>query len=293
MWQNNSRRRFWTETYGLKRRTTAKIVCNKAAYALFRMVGRPTSSLPTKNPWHWYQSPFSLRNQVIWSRSLAGWFSPENEAAMECMLHMEWYEPVDWIKLAEGQNFLDVGAFVGWHSIRAARTVGPSGRVVSLEPDVTNRRQLHKNLLLNDIKNCSVVPLAAWSKTGDEMGWYTEKSPDCCRIDPATRSATVKTTSLDDLVQNLSFEQLDWIKIDVEGAEAEVLSGAERTLRKFRPLLFVEIHDTVPAVRDLLGRYGYSIRREEFDASPEPHGWVLARPAQVHLDSNPIVSDMS
>jgi FkbM family methyltransferase len=279
MWHNNSPRHFWTEAYGLKRGTTAKIVCNKAAYALFRMTGRFVSSPPARNPWHWYRKPFSLRNQVIWSRSLAGWFRPENEEAIECMLHMEQYEPVDWITLREGMNFFDIGAYVGWHSIRAARIIGASGRIVSFEPDPTNRRQLEANLALNGVKNCLVVPLAAWSKTGDELGWYTQKSSDCCRIDEAARSATVKTTILDDLAADLGLDRLDWIKIDVEGAEAEVLRGAKEILRKHRPLLFIEIHNTVRTVRDLLGSYGYSIVREEFDGSPEPHGWFQAEPA--------------
>ena len=80
----------------------------------------------------------------MWSRQLSAWFRPENEAAIELMLHEGRYEPVDWVAPNAGDVVLDIGAFVGWHSIRAARIVGRSGRVISLEPDPINRRQAWK-----------------------------------------------------------------------------------------------------------------------------------------------------
>ncbi len=207
---------------------------------------------------------------------MRGWFVPENEAAIEVMIHMGGYEPVEWVAPREGDVFLDIGAFVGWHSIHAGKIVGPSGRVISLEPEPINRKQLEANLKLNDVANCRVISLAAWSKTGEELGWYTEKSPDCCRIDEAGHSASVKTTTVDDLVNDLKLERLDWIKMDIEGAEIEALEGAEKTLHQYRPRLFVEVHDTVAGVKDLLTRYNYTIEKEAYDGSPQPHGWFIA-----------------
>ena len=268
---------FLTETCGSTWGTTARVLCNKAVYSLFRVLRKAPPSGTLQAPWHWYRFPFSLRDQVLWSRSLEGWFIPKNEAAIECMLHMEGYEPTDWVAPQEGDVFLDVGAFVGWRTIHAARIVGPTGRVISLEPDPINRAQLEANLALNGITNCTISPLAAWSKSGEQLGWYTEKSPDCCRVDVDERSASVRTTTIDDLVNDLHLDRLNWIKMDIEGGEIEALKGAEHTLRQCRPSLFVEVHDTVDGVKDLLARYDYAIEKEVYDSSPTPHGWYVAR----------------
>jgi FkbM family methyltransferase len=270
---------YFGETHGSRAVTTAKVLCNKASYVVMRAVQRrnPPGSGWHTSPRHWYRFPFSLRGEVLWSPQLAAWFCPANEASIELMLHEADYEPVEWVDLSEGDVFLDVGAFVGWHSIRAARIVGPSARVISLEPDVSNRTQLEANLALNHVTNCAVVPLGAWSKTGEELGWYTEKSPDCCRIEVDQSSRAIRTTTIDDLILEMSLTRLDWIKMDIEGAEVEALKGAENTLRRFRPHLFVEIHNTVEPVKELLARFGYAIEREAYDGSPEPHGWFQAR----------------
>jgi len=268
---------FLTETRGRKFATTSKLFCNKAVYSLLRMIQKGPSSGTLQTRWHWSRWPFSLRGKVLWSQSIGGWFVPENESAIECMLHMTGYEPVGWVEPREGDVFLYIGAFVGWHTIRAAKIVGQSGRIISLEPDPSNRNQLEGNLALNGITNCRISSLAAWSTTGAELRWYTEKSPDCCRVDEAGKAGTVRTTTVDDLVDGLQLDRLNWIKMDIEGAEVEALKGAEKTLRHYRPLLFMEVHDTVVGVKELLARYNYSIEKEAYDGSPRPHGWYLAR----------------
>jgi FkbM family methyltransferase len=272
--------KYLTETRGKRASTTAKVLCNKASYSLVRAAGyqSPPGLGWHASPRHWYRFPFSLRGEILWSPQLAAWFCPENEASIELMLHEADYEPVEWVELSEGDVFLDIGAFVGWHSIRASRLVGSSARIISLEPDAANRRQLEKNLTLNNVTNCTVIPLAAWSKSGVNLGWFTEKSPDCCRVEENPLSIGIKTTTVDDLAEELQLDRLNWIKMDIEGGEVEALTGAEKTLRRLRPWLFVEIHDTIEPVKDLLNQFGYSIEREAYDRSPVPHGWYQARP---------------
>lgn len=104
------------------------------------------------------------------------------------------------------------------------------------------------------------------------------KASDCCRIEENRVSSGIRTTTVDDLAAPLRLDRRKWIKMDIEGGEVEALKGAEKTLRRFRPCLFVEIHDTVGPVKALLDRYGHSIVREADDRSPEPHGWYQARP---------------
>jgi FkbM family methyltransferase len=269
-------REFLRETRGRSAWVTAEVYCNKLTYGLIRTFGKTPASGWVSSPLHWHRFPFSLRGRVLWSPFLDAWFSPQDGSAIECMLRLPDYEPVDWVAPAAGEIFLDIGAYVGPYSIRAARAVGPAGRVIALEPDWTNRRQLEKNLALNEITNCTVAPLAAWSRSGS-VGWRHGSEPVWHRVDDSTVSGEMEATTVDELVQRMALPRVDWIKLDIEGAEVEALRGAEATLRDFRPALFIEVHETLAPLKSLLAQFGYAIVREQFDQPPARHGWLLAR----------------
>jgi FkbM family methyltransferase len=226
--------------------------------------------------WYWFHFPLSLRRAVLWSRPLRAWFAPEDETALEYMLRLQSYEPVQWVQPGDGEVFIDVGGYIGSYSIPAARAVGPTGRVLILEPNTDNRRQLERNLALNGITNCQVLPLAAWSASGS-VGWHQDNQPVWHRVDETQNHQAVNAVSIDDLVFRLSLTRVDWIKMDIEGAEVNAIEGAQGTLRKFRPQLFIEVHETLKTVTELLSNFGYSIASATFDLQPERHGWILAR----------------
>lgn len=264
------------DTYGLRPATTARVLCNKIAYAFVRSVKKTPEEGWLHSPWHWYRSPFSLRREILWSSPLQAWFCPEDESAMECMLHLPTYEPVGWVSPKPGDIFLDIGAYIGWYSIRAAKAVGPSGRVVALEPDPANRRQLEKNLSLNGLANCTVVPMAAWSGTG-KIGWESNDVPVWRKVDQAQTTAFVRAVTVDSLVDDLDLPDVRWVKMDIEGAEIEALQGAEGVLRRCHPALFIEVHETLGPVSRFLEKFGYSIEQAAYDQPPDRHGWILAR----------------
>ncbi len=264
------------DTYGQSAATTIKMLCNKLSYAVMRSTTKPPKDGWLHSRWHWSRSPFSLRNQILWSRSLGAWFYVEDESTIENMLNMPAYEPVTWVAPQPGNVVVDIGAHIGWYSIQAAKAVGIAGRVIALEPDESNRNQLERNLTLNQIANHTIVPLAAWSATGP-VHWSPSEVSVWNKIDETRGPTTVNAISLDDLVSRLSLPRVDWIKMDIEGAETEALVGAEVTLRRFHPALFIEVHECTEQVRSMLAGFGYSIERAAFDQPPERHGWVLAR----------------
>lgn len=264
------------DTHGQTAFTTAKVLFNKAMYGLARSVVKQPPKGWLHSRWHWYKSPFSLRKKVLWSASLQCWFRPYDESAMECMLHLPGYEPVGWVAPKPGDVFLDVGAYIGWYTIQAAKAAGPSGRVIALEPDAYNRRQLEENLALNGLASCTVVPVAAWFETA-EIGWRSDDVPVWSRVDRASSKRSARATTIDSLVSELGLSSVNWIKMDIEGAEIEALQGAEEVLRRFRPILFIEIHETLEVVSRFLAKFGYAIEKSEFDQPPDRHGWVLAR----------------
>ena len=265
------------ETYGKTSLTTAKVLFNRAMYGLVRTVAKQPSEGWLNSRWHWYRSPFSLRKQVLWSAPLGGWFRPHDESAMECMLHLTDYEPVSWVAPEPGDVFLDVGAYIGWFAIRAAKAVGPSGKVIAMEPDTHNRGQLEENIALNGLSNCTTVPLAAWFEAA-EIGWRADDVPVWSKVDRTSHGGSVRAVTIDSLASNRGLATVNWIKMDIEGAEVEALQGAEKTLLRFRPVLFIEIHETLDAVRSLLEKFGYAIEKSQFDEPPDRHGWILARP---------------
>jgi FkbM family methyltransferase len=267
---------FLRETHGQSRWVTAEVYCNKLLYGLIRTLGKTPASGWVSSPVHWHRFPFSLRGRVLWSPFLNAWFSPEDESAIEYMLRLPRYEPLEWVAPTEGQVFLDIGAYVGPYSIRAARAVGPTGRVIALEPDATNRRQLEKNLALNGITNCTVAPFAAWSRPG-RVRWRPGSEPVWHRVDEAAGPGEIEATTVDEVVSRMALPCVDWIKIDIEGAELEALQGAAATIKRFHPLLFIEEHAVMQSLRDLLAQFNYEIASVVFDEPAEHHGWVLAR----------------
>jgi FkbM family methyltransferase len=212
----------------------------------------------------------------MWSAPLQAWFRPEDESAMECMFRLPSYEPVGWVSPKPGDVFLDVGAYIGWYTIQAAKAVGPSGRVIAMEPDLSNRRQLETNLSLNGISNCTIVPLAAWSKAG-EIGWQSNEVPVWSKIRQTQGATTVGTATVDSLVNDLGLANVNWIKMDIEGAEIEALQGAVQVLKQLHPALFIEVHETLEPVTHFLKEFGYTIKKSEFDMPPDHHGWIMVR----------------
>ena len=144
-------------------------------------------------------------------------------------------------------TFYDVGANIGFFSLLGARIVGPFGRVVCFEADPEVAERLRMNLAHNGFEQATVVQSAVWSEptTVFFARVDTRVSPDrglghvAVHGDSADTIA-VDAVALDDLVG--SERPPDFIKCDVEGAEAAVFAGAEILLRTRRPILLVEMH---------------------------------------------------
>lgn len=134
-----------------------------------------------------------------------------------------------------GQAVLDCGANVGWHSVLAAGLVGPQGTVVSVEPEPRNLGLLRANLWRHAPANALVVPTAA----GEERGLIELRVDEGNRGDHQTHrigtpgegraAMIVGVVPLDELFEDASF---DFVKVDAQGVDHEVLAGLGRTLRR-------------------------------------------------------------
>lgn len=142
--------------------------------------------------------------------------------------------------VAMGSVVFDIGANVGFYSLLASILVGPEGRVFAFEPVPLNLRFLHKHLRLNCIDN--VVVIAAAVADGAGIAHFDlGMTPSMGHLAP-NGGLTVRTFSLDEMVEAGELPPPDYIKIDVEGSEAKVLFGAQSVLAEFHPTIFLATH---------------------------------------------------
>ncbi len=169
--------------------------------------------------------------------------------------------------LRPGMTFFDIGANVGFHSTVACRLIDPSrGHVVSFEPLSENANQVEINARLNNFNCVRVLPVALGNHDGEARFLLSAISSrgalETTGQVPAGHSgiATVQIRRLDSLMTDANLPPPDVMKIDVEGAEAEVLAGAHETLMRYRPILMIELHGTNAAVASALEAIGYRAR---------------------------------
>lgn len=167
-------------------------------------------------------------------------------------------------RLRPGMIFYDLGANIGLFSLLAARAVAPGGSVFSFEPDPEIATRLRRNAAKNNFANIAVLEAGVWSSSADVNFVSADpNSPDRGTgrfVVGADRDATPrKCVALDDFIAD--HPGPDAIKCDVEGAEVEVLRGAEKLIRSRRPCILAEMHSDANArsCRDFLRRVGYTI----------------------------------
>lgn len=139
---------------------------------------------------------------------------------------------------------IDVGASFGWYTVRWARQVGNSGRVIALEPQPRHYSSLVRNIALNKLTNVAALPCAV----GDHDGSLVLFAPafglsvmDASAIYRTGGNAIeVPMRSIDSVCDELSLTDVRLVKIDVEGFEPQVLRGMIRLLERSRPTIAFE-----------------------------------------------------
>jgi FkbM family methyltransferase len=154
--------------------------------------------------------------------------------------------------LQPGATAVDVGANIGYNTLYAARRVGQHGRVYALEPAQDNLTVLYANLFANHFTNVFVLPYAAGSRREVKSFFLRgEVSAVNSLFQDNFYAAITETTEvliapLDDLIPDVP----DLVKIDVEGAELEVLQGMSRMLVSPSLRMIVEWHPTLQQAAD-------------------------------------------
>lgn len=184
----------------------------------------------------------------------------------------------------DGKVVFDVGAHTGAYSLFFSRQVGPQGLVVAFEPCPRTFARLRRNVEINRIRNVRPLALALGRETGPRAIYMLPGMSSTASLAPEARTrlrrrvAVVAVEPMDALCARLSLPAPDFVKIDVEGLELEVLAGADHILRECHPDLLIEIHgagtrgrqDQADRVATLLTRLGYRLIHVESQCAVSP-----------------------
>ncbi|MBE3128584.1 MAG: FkbM family methyltransferase [Actinobacteria bacterium] len=169
-------------------------------------------------------------------------------------------ESREYFELDSG-NFIDVGANIGKFSVIVAKNL--YGKVYAIEPHPQTFDILRKNIKLNNLKNVEAINFACSSKKGDIDLYIDERGTLGHSIKADSKSVgkrkiKVKAICLDDL----EIDNVKLIKIDVEGAESDVLKGAKKILERYHPKIIFEAWDEsyLEKVRIVLRDFNYQIK---------------------------------
>jgi FkbM family methyltransferase len=195
--------------------------------------------------------------------------------------------------LSPGMTLVDVGANWGYFTLLAASLVGPTGRVLSLEPDPRLYAALTFNIKLNALATVTALPTAAAERRGvltlagfDETqdNWGLSRLVDPTWVGAGGPRFDVAADSLDALLDEQEVDRVDLVKIDVEGAETIALRGMRRGLERQRyrhvilelhPTILADLGDGARGVLDTLAGAGY--RGWWIDHSPSTNRRVAYR----------------
>lgn len=187
-----------------------------------------------------------------------------NDALIICEAHEQQLKQY-FSSFREG-NFVDIGAHVGKYTVQLARQVQNRGRVLAIEAHPKNFEALIYNIKLNGLDNVTALNIACWSENSKLQLYQdlnTTATTSYSLIDKFQGDYIyIDARKLDDILKDMKIDTVDFMKIDVESAEAEVLRGAEAVLKSnnVKRILFEQSESMgIQACRSILEKYGYSI----------------------------------
>ena len=185
-----------------------------------------------------------------------------------------------------GGVVFDVGANIGFTALVAARLTGPHGQVVAFEPQPDSAEAVRANAAANGFNHLHVIEAAVGAATGsaelivvaDSLWTRLASVGD---HDHEVARLQVQVISLDEQIAATALPVPDVVKIDVEGAELEVLAGLTKTLSDHRPTVICEMHGKNQAFCDFMHEAGYRVLNLD---GPEP---VAQADGNVHAYAEP------
>lgn len=166
------------------------------------------------------------------------------------------------INIRPGDCFWDVGCNVGFLTVIGARMVGGNGKVFAFDPVPRHVQITEQNIKANGFTNTRVLQMALSSQAGTaKFGVAPIASQSTLAASGLARAGAtvieVQTQTVDQLIEQQGLTAPNVVKIDVEGAEVDVLRGMAQTLRQRRPIIILDTHGEHMACAKILAEADY------------------------------------
>jgi FkbM family methyltransferase len=146
------------------------------------------------------------------------------------------------IVIEKDDVLIDAGANFGLFSIFSSHIIGKEGKIYSFELVERTKEFLEKNIKNNNIDNCIVVKKALGESNKEVDIFINDKNLEESSLvinNLLRRKEKIKQIKLDDFIKDNNIQKVDFIKADIEGAERNMLRGAEKTIKKFKPKIAI------------------------------------------------------
>ena len=194
--------------------------------------------------------------------------------------------------LTPGMTVVDIGCNIGYYALLEAQQVGPTGRVIAIEPEPRNACLFLHNLHLNGYRNVAFHQVAISDRNGILTLRISEKSNrhSLSPVPWPTRDLQVPVRTLDSLIASDPPDSVDLVRMDLEGHEIAVLPGMLNTIHRYSPKLLIEIHPDLIETRTVVK---WLRELKDLDYRPEwlfdqerdmPLRWRFLRPETPTMD---------
>ena len=167
----------------------------------------------------------------------------QDDVAVSGMLALGAFEPYQMAlfrkTIKPGMTIVDIGANIGLYSVIAGKLTGKNGRVFSFEPEKKNFEYLNKNVNANNLKNVQVDTTAISNeKATRNLFLFSDNTGSYSLVDnrKTNISVQVQTDTLDNILKLKAIDHVDFIKMDIEGAEYLAFEGMTDVINKSKNL---------------------------------------------------------
>lgn len=169
------------------------------------------------------------------------------------------YDVGKYYEVKEGGVVLELGAYIGMYAIKMAQIVGKKGKVLAVESMRRNFEILKKNISNNNLDNIIAINKAVWHEKG-VLKFYSNKKQDNSAINGVVdtkNTIDVQSDTVDNIVKENNLTRVDFVRIQVNGAEKNVLEGMEETFKLKPVIMLMIIYDDRNKIVKMLHEKGY------------------------------------
>lgn len=145
-------------------------------------------------------------------------------------------------RVKSGAFCLDIGANIGFYTLKLAQLAGKEGRVAAFEANPNLLSRIKHNIDLNHLQNVEIIPKAV-SQSSGIVEFYIAPNSELSSLDyieNAQEKIRVEALRIDDFIKDANWQRLDFIKVDIEGHDCQALLGAKQSLERFLPDIVLE-----------------------------------------------------